>query len=321
MHTVKNYIVYSAIAISVFVVAAYAAPDDDDFKLYIRLDKQYFYADEEIQLKIYVKNYSNGYRSFNIFDKREGISSNYTTFQPVVYDMQGREAEIIVPHVTEDQDMENILSMIDKREVQLAPGEMIVHSVNLHDIYKLEVNRKYRVKGYFFPNYTEDFVIQSENHLLFSVKKANIPERREKRVTIERGLSPNEIILLVLNAEKNEEFQKMTKYLDISKYIQSFPNFVRRYQEADYNKKLLIEQEFITFLSKERDDYILDFKLINEEIDTRNKTAYVEVIVDRFGFRRTNRYKYRYTLEKKPDTENLWLVTGIDATVMKGIQR
>ncbi len=302
-------------------ISLFAVSDSSVFKLHIRLDRQYYFADEEIPLKIYVTNYSDEQDSFTIYDKRDRKKSNYTTFQPVVYDMAGREAEIIVPHVTENRDMEAIFKMIDKREVRLAPNEKIVHTVNLHDVYKLEPNRKYRVKGYFFPDYSEDVVIQSENHLVFTVREPNIPQIREKRQAVNRGLTPNEVILLVLDAEKSEEFQRMIKYLDISKYIKSYPNFVKIYQEANYNKKLQIEDDFITFLSKERDDYILDFSIVNEEIDTRNRTAYVDVVVDRFGFRRTNRYKYRYTLEKSSGVENLWLVTGIEATVMKGIQR
>ena len=51
-------------------------------------------------------------------------------------------------------------------------------------------------------------------------------------------------------------------------------------------------------------------------MDTKN--AYVDVIADRFGVKRTDRYKYRYKLERY---KNLWLVTDVEATIKKGIKR
>ena len=53
-------------------------------------------------------------------------------------------------------------------------------------------------------------------------------------------------------------------------------------------------------------------------IDDRGYISYVNVIVDRAAPKITDRYLYRYTLEKY---KNLWLIVKLEATVMKGVKR
>ena len=106
----------------------------------------------------------------------------------------------------------------------------------------------------------------------------------------------------------------MLKYIETEKFINSYSDFARRYNLAKFNKeRLKIEQEFIKFLTRRRDDFLLDFKIISEGID--NRISYVSVVVSRKGVRKRERYKYHYTLEK---FKNLWLIIKMEATVLKG---
>jgi hypothetical protein len=78
---------------------------------------------------------------------------------------------------------------------------------------------------------------------------------------------------------------------------------------------LKIEEEFIRFLSRDRKDYILDFKILDENIVRDRNIAYVDARVRRFEVRIPSIYQYKYTLEKFRD---FWLITEVEATVMKG---
>jgi len=122
----------------------------------------------------------------------------------------------------------------------------------------------------------------------------------------------------VMDAEKNKNWSRMLKYINIEEFINSFSDFVKLYSRAGSFEKKEIEDKFSRFLSRERPDYILDFKITGEEIDSNGKFAHVNVIVDRFGVRITERYLYRFVLEKK---EKLWLINSLEASVMKGIKR
>ena len=102
--------------------------------------------------------------------------------------------------------------------------------------------------------------------------------------------------------------------MQVLQWALAYPEFVRAYQLADHSEKLKKEQEFVIFLTRSRDDYILDYEIVNQQLD--GPIAYVDVIVDRYSTRLTDRYKYRYTLER---VDGLWLIVNLEATVLKGV--
>lgn len=300
----------------------FAEYSSSDFKIYIVMDKFNFYSDEEINVKICVKNISGAKKDFFVYDKNGQENINYSSFQPVVMDMDGREAEIIVPYRLEFKSKNDEILNLTQRGVQLLPDETLVHTIDLKKIYNLDHKIKYRVKGFFFPDFKDDLVITSNNELAFYVSSARSDSIKSgirfssRKQKIFREISPSEIIKLALISEKGKEWDKMIKYIDIEQYINAYSDYARRYNIAEeYDGKLKIEKDFIRFISRDRDDYILDFKVISENIKNDNKIAYVDVIVDRNGIKRTNRYKYRYTLEKYG---NMWLIVNLEATVLKG---
>src|SRR5271157_799970 len=66
----------------------------------LRLDRLTFYEDENITLRLCVKNPMDTEQSFTIYEKKGDINAAYMTYQPVVFDMKGNEAEIVVPYKT-----------------------------------------------------------------------------------------------------------------------------------------------------------------------------------------------------------------------------
>ncbi len=238
--------------------------------------------------------------------------------------MQGKNAEVIVPYKVLKKSLEHVLKNLAARKVAIAPNEEISHTVNLKYIYNLKSNKEYRVKSYFIPDFSTKSLIISTNELYFKINKQSSAASHSgiintsKRYVPVRKLSPKEVILLTLNAEKHR--MPFAKYLNIQRFIFSYPKYYHLYLKAGYNHKIQIEKDFITFLYRDRYDYILDFNITKENIKN-NKIAYVEVIVDRFGIKRTNRYRYRYTLTRKNIHEPFWLITHVNAYVLKGVKR
>ena len=311
-------IAYTALLLVACIPAFTMVYEPDKFRVHIRLDKKTYYADEGINLQVCVKNISEKKNYFVVYDTANGESSLYTTFQPLVFDMTGREAEITVPYKIENKTVGELLPGLDKRMVELGSGEMFTYTVNVRDLYNLKLNTPYRVQGLFYPDFEENRLLKANNELTFKIIEQKHYNKPSEVDATDRSLSPKEVMLLTLRAEKDRDWNSWTKYINVEKYINAFPEFVQKYYRANFEEKKEIEKEFIAFATRERDDYVVDYRIVDEQIEKDRAIAYVDVIVDRFGIRRTNRYKCRYTLEQY---RNLWLVTDEEATVIKGVKR
>lgn len=292
--------------------------EPEKLRVHLRMDKKIYYSDEEIILSICVKNVSDEKNYFFVYDPMNKETSHYTTFQPMVYDMSGREVEISVSYKIENRNINDLLKELDKRMIELAPRETFVYTVNLKELFAMKQNTVYRIQSHFYPTFEENQIIKSNNELTFKI----IDTKRYNKLTEvnarERFISPKEVILLTLKAEKDRDWDNCIKYINIEKYINAFPEFTQKYFRANFEEKTEVEKEFIKFLTRDRDDYIYNYTILREEIESDSTIAYVDVVIDRSGHRWTNRYKCRYTLEQY---KNLWLITDQEATVMKGVEQ
>jgi len=300
----------------------------------IKSDKNKFSSSEEVIIQIIIKNISDQNVSFkiydssgrkDIFDRDRGDISDYTTFKPVLYDTTGKSEKLISPYVVSEHKGSEILPWMQPREIKLAPGEIFIHRQNLGRIYNIEIGKKYRVKMHFFP-YLNDpdlsgLVVSSSNEISFSVTKdpAYIPfiAKDPKAVNI----SPSEIVLLFLNAEREGNRDKAIKYINIDKFIHSYPDFSRKYDLADEEDKKIIENDFIRYLINRKSDYLKEFRITNEEIDNSGLVAFVTVEARRSGLVKESRFKYIYRLEKSSESDFLWLISGLEALVIRDIRR
>jgi hypothetical protein len=314
----KKRTVIVAVFLAVCMPAFTMVYEPDKLRVHIRLDKKTFYEDEGINLQVCVKNISEKKNYFEVYDTSNSETSLYTTFQPIVFDMSGKEAEITVPYKIENRNIGELLPGLDKRMVELGPGEMFTYTINVRDLYNLKLNIPYRVQGLFYPDFEESRLIKADNELTFRIVEQKHYNKPSEVDATERSISPKEVMLLTLRAEKDRDWNSWVKYVNVEKYINAFPEFVQKYLRANFEEKKEIEKDFIAFATRERDDYLVDYRIVDELIEKDRATAYVDVIVDRFGIRRTNRYKCRYTLEQY---RNLWLVTDEEATVVKGVKR
>ncbi len=282
--------------------------NSEKLRVFIQMEKFTFFTDEKVKVKIHIKNTSYEEVQLNIYDLL------FTTFQPLVFDRYGREAENIVPYRMMNQNMSSILQSHKPRVILLSPRDTFIHSINLKEMYKLYTDREYRVKGFFLPDATTPKAIAGENVLSFKIVELGKPIQKSGVKRVKRAISPSEIVLLFLNSEKEKNWNNYLKYIKIKSYINSYSNFVKGYNSADEKEKLNIEEDFIKFLSRDRIDYIINFKILSENITEEGK-AYVEALVKRFDRRMPVLYKYKYTLERYKE---LWLLTDVEATVVKG---
>jgi hypothetical protein len=304
------------------------------FSVNLHLEKQKFHSSEDIMLNIQIKNVTDDEISFyiydspkrsDLFDKARGDNADYTTFKPVVFDMKGRNAELIVPYIISGKESKETLSWMKKREIKLAAGETFMHTQNLKRIYNFDPDKNYRLRMHFFPFVgdaaDENKVVVSSNELSFKVinDKAYIPFKAKDPGGIR--LNPAEVVVLLLDAERERQWERSLKYIDIDKYIHSYPDFSRKYDLADDYDKKIIEKDFIRFLVNRGNDYLVDYKVINEEIDSSGLVSYVTVDASRNSMISSLRIKYVYRLEKNSESDYLWLVSGLEASITKGGKR
>ncbi|TAL37870.1 MAG: hypothetical protein EPN93_05215 [Spirochaetes bacterium] len=287
------------------------------FRVTIGMDRFVFTEDEPVTVNIVIRNNSDKKESFRVYDT-SGHTNAYTTFQPVVMDSGGREAETTVPHRLMNRNFDEVVRDLDPRELTLMPNETMVHTINLKTLYSLDMDIEYRVKGYFYPDARDQAVLMSENTLTFKIVRSPGRERKSVIAGIKRELAPSEVVVLLLSAERENNWNNFFKYLRAEKFINAYPQFVQMYTNADEMEKLKIIEDFNKFLMRPRTDYIKEFRVLRESIEDDKSAAYVDVQVKRYAPRKPISYTYRYTLEKFRD---FWLCTDIEATVNKGESR
>ena len=307
--------------------------DIQSFSVYLKMEKLKFYNSQDIILHVVIKNITDEVASFYVFDppgredmfnRERGDTADYNTFKPVVYDMTGRNAELIVPYMASGSDLKETLSWMTRREIKLGPGESFTRSLNLGRIYRLQSDTDYRVKLHFFPfigDPDEDKLSISYNEL-----KVRISRDREyqpyKSADIKGvRLVPSEVVILLMDAEKDGYWERAIKFIDIEKFIHSYPDFSSKYDLADDRDKKIIEKDFIRYFISKRSDYLIDFTVVGEEVEPSGLVSYVSVVASRKSLIKPDRYKYVYRLEKNSIDDYIWMVSGLEATIVREVKK
>lgn len=314
----KIVLIIAIIVGGYFLQSAFSmTADNRDFKVFLVLDKLAFEENEKILLHINIKNIADNIREFKIYD------TVYTSFRPVVYDTDGRELENIVPYRLKNRNISDVIKDADTRIIRLSDNETFSYTVDLKKLYKIDNKGNYRIKAFFSPDAADSFSLISDNQLNFKVlKKSDVMysgiAKIRRFVSPERALSASEVISLFLKAEKENNWDNYFKYIDVEKYINAYPDYVRIYKQAvkdnNIEEKEKIILEFVNFLKEKRTDYIISYRVLDEFVN-KNDDYYVEALVKRFGPDNPFIYRYKYSLEK---FKNIWIITDIEATVVKG---
>jgi hypothetical protein len=300
------------------VFAQNEAKGNSSFEVYLYMEKYIFADNESMLLYINIKNKSGLKKPFKIYE------ADYTTFRPVVYDMNGKEADTLVEYRLKNKTLLEAIKDTSSRVIELSQNETFTHTIDLGNIYNIVSEKEYRVKSLFSPDVENQDIIVSYNQLTFKTIKAfnetakSGISRISKFSSPVRELAPFEVVMLFLKAEKDRNWDNYFKYIDIEKFIKAYPDYVKIYNLAskknDVEEKEKIIIEFVNFLKVERNDYIVNYEIQNE-LKRSEKNSYVEALVKRFAAGNPVYYKYRYSLERY---ENLWLITDVEVTVAKG---
>lgn len=331
----KVYYIFSLFACLVLLFTGNSySRDTYGFTVNLFLDKQKYHNSEDIMLNIQIKNVTDDAISFfiydspkrsDLFDKARGDDADYTTFKPVMFDMKGKNGELVVPYIISGKSARETLSWMKKREIRLGAGETFMHTQNLRRIYNFEPDKKYRLKLHFFPFLGEPIeeskVVLSSNEVSLKIINDRTYMPYQAKTAGGVKLNASEVVLLLLNAEKDGEWERALKYIDLDKFIHSYPDFSRKYDIADDYDKKIIEQDFIRYLVNRENDHLVDFKIINEEIDSTGLVSYVSVSASRNSMIKPLRFRYVYRLEKNNESDYLWLVSGLEATIIKSEKR
>ena len=291
------------------------AQNDDLFDVFLSMDKQIYSDTEEVNLRVSVKNVSNDTAVFYVYEDKKN-DPPYTTFQPKVYDMRGKENENIIDYKRQNLYTVDIIDSMNKRAVQLGAGEIFTYTVDLKRVFKMPEGFSYRVRCYFVPDLETRYVIHGKNELTFLVDGLKDNAGQLVSYSINRNISPSEIVFLTLEAEKNSNMDTMLKYIDLEEFIRIEPNFMRSYSISGEIERREILEKFRQYLLKPRYDHLITFKVVDEGID--KETAYVDVLAERYDARINDKYKYRFLLKKNRDSGMAWLITGLEASVFKG---
>lgn len=308
-----------AALLAVLTVPLHSGDKADPMRVSLSIDQEAFGHDEAVILHVSIQNTSQKTVTFEIYEDKNVSMPDFTTFQPVVYDMEGREAENIIPYRKENRPTSEVIKKMKRRTVSLGTGETFTHDINLRRVYNLEKGI-FRVRSYFIPDFKARNLIYSVNELTFRIigdDRGPGPFGKEemKRTT---EITPGEIVLLCLEAEKREEWKRMFKYIEMKEFIYSYNNFVRPYNSAGPKERREILGKFKQFLARHRHDYIVNFTIADEEIEKNRKYATVTAVVERYGVRRNERYKYMYRLSREG---SIWLLNAVEASVLKGIAK
>jgi len=310
---------YNILAILILLLQVSAGPvesdqDEKQLKLYLTMDRENYSSSEEITIHISVRNISGKLAEFEIYEDSQPETPDFTTFQPIVFDLKGREAENIIPYRMENRTTADVIKSLKKRKITIGANETFTHDINIKKVYNLKEGH-YRVKSYFIPNFSERYILYSENELSFHITAEDSGTFKKEIGGDDSTITPGEIVLLCLDAEKRKQWQKMLKYLNEQEYIYSFHRFVRPYNKAGPRERSEILISFRRFLARHRHDYIVNFNITREDLEPDKKFARVDAVVERYGPRKNEMFRYMYRLERR---KNYWVINAVEATVLKG---
>ncbi|MBN1498630.1 MAG: hypothetical protein JW982_00615 [Spirochaetes bacterium] len=300
----KNIFIIFLLGFLLFGVSLSA---DQTWRIFLSSSRLTFYSGNQINITVNVKNITESNLKFRIYN------ADYSTFQPVVFTMDGQEAPTSVEYRLKGLKVENVAAAASFREIELASGESFQYTFNLNDFYKIESGKKYKVRLFFMPAVNDGYIVRSENTVYIDV--VNPPVRNESRVTeTASGFTASEVLDLFLKAEKELRWKDYIKYLEPEKYISAFPQYARQYNAGDEVVKRDVLREFIQYLSTERYDYIVDYRLENEVYLPETNEAFVYARVKRYGGVKPFVYLYKYRLKSY---KNYWLITDVEASVSR----
>lgn len=315
--------------LALFAVEMYSAPlsvrakirQTDLLSVEVHLAREMYYEKEAITLRAEVCNRGNEATLLHLF------SLPYTSFKALIQDEEGLiprlKVEWFLRGITwTAEDKQIYLSQENDytRYIKLMSGDCFSSEVDLNDLYELEVGKRYLVKSYFYPNFLyndKNFVI-SRNQSSFSIAKGKNPfdaAASRKALSEDKKIAhikPEDIIFLYLKAVLEKKTENAIRFIDLNSFIQAYENYRKRYEAVNRFEKQRAIDDFRNFLSRDRKDYLMDFRILRTEYSRRDReSAFVHVNIKRYGGAIPIFFQYIYQLKKAKNGSIPWKIVNL----------
>lgn len=292
--------------ISLSVASAFGLPQGVSFNISY-YDKELYYTNTPIFIKASLVNNSNEVYSFQVADKKVfnlGLK---------VSSLENISLEPSEDFIREKNDNQPVFF----RDVILNPEEEFSFLISLSDFVNVNQAGVYLIQGEFFSHLranlnTPDYKGQREeiasNTLVLFVRPALSPLEAVKAAVSEevagvlrkKEISPDEVVVYMLDARQANEPDKFFLYLDTESLILEDPNYSLAYR-TDEKSRLTVLNEYRNFIWKGGSIDIGRIPATFEVLNT-NYTPNTGKVLVRIGFNEGNFvvYKdYTFYLRKK----------------------
>lgn len=239
----------------------------------------------------------------------------------------GQSVPVKVPWILSGQDWQAQLPVDKKdqfdrqsRHLLLQPGESYSRRINLQEIFEFRQGEDYVVHGYFFPNFLQkrELSLRSQNRLDLSIRPLKQVVARESSAQKAPGIAPDEVVFMHLKAEMERRSRRYLKYLDLDRFIKVYDSYYERFVEANKVEKQKVMNEFREYLTRNRADKLLNFRVIRT-IQKKEGRAHVHVYIKRYAGRINEHFIYDYLLTKD-ESRAYWRIVDLKVTRKKNIE-
>ena len=222
--------------------------------------------------------------------------------------------------------------------IEISSGDTYVKKIDLGGFYDLRADEQYTLQAVFHPYTFSNRRVASQNTVSFTVSKnkANITTDNaayEEKLFQDAIPDAQEVVELFLLSKMHSDQKKSLKYLDIPRYIASYPAFYQRYNKSSDNAKIDVLYEFVDFLQEGNDPKLKNFHIMSSEQLSLNSEEIIEfreeliakalvqvqAITEKNGIE--NQYQYKYILYKRKNlsaTGNLqWKIIYVSADYLR----
>ncbi len=209
------------------------------------------------------------------------------------------------------------------RFIILKKGEVFQKTIDLKNYMFVskyhEQTRRITISAFFYPNPQQmpHFFISSNNRYTVSILTQHNTRKQLSGLSVttqDIGITPEEIVYLMLSAEYRKSWPHYLKYIALPDFIKSYPDFHRIYVQS--NNKEAVIHKFQHFLTNQTNKHLIHFKILSISNILRENSPVVQVKVHLT--REINHYpknfEYTYYLTR---LKSLWSVIGLDSTILR----
>lgn len=272
------------------------------------VDRQVFFPDSDIQVRVTISNDSDEPYRFKLADRR--LFSMDFDVRTLDNSRVEREEEFTMRRASDQARF--------YREITLGPGEEYRFDERLDRYYRIPGPGTYIVTGEFYPELfsRSDSESITTNRLTLSVRPspAGVPEveariAEDTQEILERQeIPPDEVVSGTIRARQQEHWNRFFLYLDLEGLLRTDPERERQYTRLSESERREEREEYREQLQQQEiDDDIVtrpdDFEIVETRYTQNEATVVTE---QRFGFPGFTEVKeYTYLLERRDD---VWII-------------